>query len=221
MNDLDSLAPTPTGDAPATDCPKCGHGHRLLTERVYEDGHREPINSARSAACLCGCVNYELLAPAAPAVAAPTDWWNGGAAPEEIRATAGRLLAFISKHAGQTPEQIPLLRDVHVLQANATPRIAEPEPGEARKCLICAQVKPWGVWSAITGDAVCVGCWNNARNFNALQAKVADLECRPLVLFAKREAHADALTEAQVCDRAEATRRAARRYPLPSEAPHA
>jgi len=47
----------------------------------------------------------------------------------------------------------------------------------------------------------------------SLEARVADLECRPLVLLTSREVYAKALVDAQVCDPAEAARRARRTYP--------
>jgi hypothetical protein len=48
-------------------------------------------------------------------------------------------------------------------------------------------------------------------------ARVEDLECRPLVLITSRTAYAKALVDAQVCDAAEAERRALRTYPSPAE----
>lgn len=49
----------------------------------------------------------------------------------------------------------------------------------------------------------------------AAEAKVADLECTPLVLLTQRLAYAKALVDAQLCDAAEAERRALRTYPSP------
>jgi hypothetical protein len=51
--------------------------------------------------------------------------------------------------------------------------------------------------------------------FAQIEAKVADLECQPLVLITQRMAYAKALVDAQLCDTAEAERRALRTYPSP------
>jgi hypothetical protein len=50
-----------------------------------------------------------------------------------------------------------------------------------------------------------------------LEARIADLECQPLVLITQRLAYAKALVDAQLCDAAEAERRALRTYPSPAE----
>lgn len=68
-----------------------------------------------------------------------------------------------------------------------------------------------------TPEELRAALWMVAHAFNRLRGKVADLECRPLVLLAKREAHAEALVVTGVCDQAEAERRAARYYPLSAE----
>ena len=41
----------------------------------------------------------------------------------------------------------------------------EPPPvGESRMCLVCAYEKPWGVFDAKTGAAVCIDCRDKARS---------------------------------------------------------
>jgi hypothetical protein len=43
----------------------------------------------------------------------------------------------------------------------------EPESGELRLCILCAYDKPWGVWDARTGAAVCKDCRDAARSVTA------------------------------------------------------
>lgn len=38
-----------------------------------------------------------------------------------------------------------------------------PEVGEVKKCLVCAQDKPWGIFSESTGEAVCTECRDKAQ----------------------------------------------------------
>lgn len=42
--------------------------------------------------------------------------------------------------------------------------IDAPEIGTPWKCMICALVKPWGIWDSNTGTAVCVECRDKARS---------------------------------------------------------
>jgi len=51
-----------------------------------------------------------------------------------------------------------------ILLSKKAPEVQLPEPGVPMLCILCAYVKPWGVFDAKTGAAVCIECRNAARD---------------------------------------------------------
>lgn len=57
-----------------------------------------------------------------------------------------------------------------------------PDPGTPLMCLICAYEKPWGVFAAATGAAVCIDCRDKARATVEPSRLVQDDDCHWYVI---------------------------------------
>lgn len=59
-----------------------------------------------------------------------------------------------------------------------TSPVAPPPAGSEQKCLVCEQIKPWGVFDSATGVSVCVECRNAARSVTGLRLELKAVKSR-------------------------------------------